>query len=235
MELSIGILIIGSLYWDDEGRENWRQWRLKDDRKWLVSVPIRYGRISSKRDCTYTMIFSRLAPENFGRAIVIECQRPVKSVDDLMDEARWLWSAERGDVPKNQSVPLPSATSADWGRVALLARPSGCIAPNSSRAPESDRRVVSEYWTKHAGSGDVELLVTDEGCLDLDWPEHADGSGPVTLDLLLATTNRPNDRDPTAKTIADAWNQRGHRNYFDENRTAGIGTFQDPEILRYLK
>ena len=44
---NLGILVIGSLIWDDKPhRENWRTSHLNMDNKIFVKVPIRYGRKS---------------------------------------------------------------------------------------------------------------------------------------------------------------------------------------------
>lgn len=56
MPLSMGVLIIGSLYWREGGRDRWRRWRLDMTSKWLVRAPIRYGRRSLNN--TFTMVFS---------------------------------------------------------------------------------------------------------------------------------------------------------------------------------
>ena len=47
MPLTVGVLIIGSLYWRKGGRERWRQWRVTNH-EWAVRVPIQYGRLSGK-------------------------------------------------------------------------------------------------------------------------------------------------------------------------------------------
>ena len=56
--LSLGVLIIGSLYWDNANREQWRQERLDPNHKLCVHAPIRYGRQSANRGNSYTMVFS---------------------------------------------------------------------------------------------------------------------------------------------------------------------------------
>lgn len=50
MSLTIGILAIGSLYWDKGVREGWRNSRLRMDHERTVMVPIRYGRLSKSGD-----------------------------------------------------------------------------------------------------------------------------------------------------------------------------------------
>lgn len=56
---SLGVLMIGSLYWDCSSiRKKWRRTRLDMDREQHVCVPIRYGRCSQSRGMSYTMVFS---------------------------------------------------------------------------------------------------------------------------------------------------------------------------------
>ena len=71
--IRIGVLIIGSLYWDEkEHRETWRRDRLVDlGDATRVHVPIRYGRLSRKRGCTYTMVFSRQLDDRSWRRTAI--------------------------------------------------------------------------------------------------------------------------------------------------------------------
>ena len=57
--LNGGVLIIGSLYWDKEKiRIDWRDTHLDFTNARHISAPIRYGRVSSDRNCTFTMVFS---------------------------------------------------------------------------------------------------------------------------------------------------------------------------------
>jgi len=48
MALNAGILIIGSLLWDEK-RQEWRNARLDRRSQKTVAAPIRYGRLSGKR------------------------------------------------------------------------------------------------------------------------------------------------------------------------------------------
>ncbi len=241
MYLSVGILIIGSLYWDDGGgRDRWRRWRLNSERKWAVKAPIRYGRQSEKRGNTYTMVFSRLTSEDFGQALVLECERPIHIEGDLITEAKWLWAAEKKTVPLTEQGALPLSIVETWGGVALLLRPSGCIQRPLHTllrrpAPGIPQQLL-ERWSHESPEGDSGLMITDRGLLDIAWPHRTDGRGPVPLDLLLATTNRPTDRGiSSARSIADAWNAAPEfRNYFDANQRAGILTFQDHDIKQCL-
>ena len=91
--MRIGVLIIGSLYWDDKPpRDVWRAERLDLFRRQNVRAPICYGRRSRSRGETYTMVFSLgLGVEDFGNAIAIPCRS-----HNPVEEAEWLWAAETG-------------------------------------------------------------------------------------------------------------------------------------------
>ena len=67
---TLGVLIIGSLFWDNSTRDEWRRDRLDLERRQYVRAPIRYGRQSTGRGCSYTMVFSAgLCEAEFGTAI----------------------------------------------------------------------------------------------------------------------------------------------------------------------
>jgi hypothetical protein len=94
MVWNVGILVVGSLYWDPN-REGWRGRRLTSDDGVLVQAPIRYGRKSRSRKDTYTMVFApRLSAASYGTARILRCQGPISSSEELIAEAKQLWIAE---------------------------------------------------------------------------------------------------------------------------------------------
>jgi hypothetical protein len=229
MQLSVGILIIGSLYWRGEGRDKWRRWRLDMDRRWLVRAPIRYGRRSTNQ--TFTMVFSQLADHEFGQAIVVQCKRKIPP-SDLIREAEWLWSAEDNKVPSLCNQSPKQSISATWSCVALLGNPQ-------SNVPHE----VSGRWAERVSrekqyNANEQRLVDSRGTLLIQWPNLTEG-GPVPLDLLLATSNDPAPAYPTVQQIADAWNREPNNErrgeYFRSNRENGIYTFQDRAIEELLR
>jgi hypothetical protein len=116
--LSIGILIIGSLYWEqDDVRLAWRE-RLRMEDAVDVDAPIRYGRISENRGNTYTMVFARGCPP--GRAKAVPCLNAASTAEELITEAEHLWAAEC-------RAPMNGRISANWGCVALTANPQRAI------------------------------------------------------------------------------------------------------------
>ena len=89
--MQIGVLLIGSLFWDCRShRRAWRDTRLDMSGSQPVRVSIRYGRLSGSRGCTYTMVFSTgLTEAEYGHGIVVPCKS-----HDLIEEAESLWTAE---------------------------------------------------------------------------------------------------------------------------------------------
>jgi hypothetical protein len=230
MSFSVGILMIGSLYWDTRGgRNEWRENRLQMDSDFVVRAPIRYGRRSNSG--TYTMVFGSVPIA--GGARIVPCKKPVVTAKDLIDEAEWLWAAERRIVPRDEQN-LDHKLSAHWGSVALLPNPNVQIQQSwqdcwtKSVATDSDKTAMA--WR----------LVDDRGLLQLPWPKLAKSDDSTPLDLLLATTNSPTLTDnlyPTAQEVADAWNHEpgGSAEYFRKNRSCGIYTFEDDAITNFLR
>ncbi len=131
MEVSLGILIVGSLYWDGpRHRSQWRNERLDIEAKRGVLAPIRYGRSSDKRGNTYTMVFSEMLARDevkLGTAIFVPCKSLVRTVEDLVEEAEILWAAERKSGASNGCI------SAHWGCVGLAVNPDRPIPDDLRR------------------------------------------------------------------------------------------------------
>ena len=231
--MKIGVLMIGSLYWcEAREREDWRRTRLNGTSPLHVRAPIRYGRRSSSRGYTYTMVFSAgLEKDKFGAAIVLPCRQPATTVDDLLEEARHLWAAERKDE-------RTKCISASWGCVALLPNlkrdlPEGLVAGWKSYV--SSR---SDYPQLKSARSERKA-VSESGILNICWPQPLDGT-ELEYDALLGTATCPTIKDdgyPSAQTIATAWTTakgKTHVNYFCKNVKSGITTWQDQDIKRYL-
>ena len=226
VRLDIGVLIIGSLLWDEK-RRAWRDARLEMGSAQAVTVPIRYGRLSASRGSTYTMVFSRRCEP--GQGIVVRCTRGVSTSEDLVAEAAALWKAEQPSAGADR-------IGSNWGCIALLCNPD-------RRIPEEIVKAWGERVGREPGYGQVSQaheegrLVAAGGILQIPWPRVVSGSEPVQLDLLLATANDPTIAGdpgiyPTVEMVANAWNRAGGRyaEYFWRNTENGIRTFHDDEI-----
>jgi hypothetical protein len=98
-----GILIIGSLLWDD-GRKGiraaWRAGWLDVPAQVPVQAPVHYGRKSTSRSNTYTMVFG--PGGQTGKAVLVPCAAEIETIDGLITEASALWQAE--DANAKQGV-----------------------------------------------------------------------------------------------------------------------------------
>ena len=238
---SLGVLIIGSLHWDpDCRRKKWRADRLLnlDSEGRFVRAPIRYGRRSRKRGCSYTMVFSSgLGADQYGRAIVVPCKHRVHGKDDLIREAECLWAVEAKTKPGDLK-----SLSADWGCVALL------VNPNLTKSVQLC--TLLDDWTKQVSrercygqlnsAVDEEVVVDESRHMKIPWLESEDRSD-LGVDILLATATNPTivgGHYPSAQQVAGAWDSRDGRNYVDyfcKNRACGIKTFQDDSIQENLR
>jgi len=212
--MRVGILVIGSLLWDNSERETWRRTRLNLDEQIPVRAPIRYGRRSRTRGNTFTMVFRN--DGIWGQAVLVPCLSSMMDVDDLLQEASALWSAEKLSASQGE-------VGASWGCVGVLFR----------REDETSINLAKEwgqYFQKHS---DRPIAPVDlEGILHIPWPEKLDNSPLTEVDVILSTATQAEKTLPTAEEIADAWiNQdSGHERYFFENVRHGIRTAEDLEI-----
>ena len=214
-------------------REQWRQERLAAERV-AVRVPIRYGRISADRGGTYTMVFSNeLTADRLGSGIAVPCRRRIRDGIDLAGEAEALWGAE-------QTTARPTGrVSATWGAVGLLCNPNTSDL-ESIRTSWMARTAQEQQNYREFPHTNSEVAALDPGgMLNISWPETRSGA-LQGLDMLLATATRPNcladDAYPSASTVATAWvSEPEQAQYFHENRRAGITTFDDPSIVRYIE
>ena len=234
--ISVGALIIGSLYWDDSDiRSKWRE-RFDLDANKHVRAPIRHGRRSRRRGRSYTMVFSRsLGEGQFGCAIVVPCKRAVGTPEELVREARQLWAAE----DKSEST---ERISAGWGCVGLVRNPDRPIAEGllkDWRALVAEERKNGYGQLAHAANEDP-VVDKHSGFLNVTWPRTQDGS-MLAMDLLLATATNPtidDGRYPSIEDIAEAWTTpegKKHVDYFWKNKAHGITTFEDGEIEKHLR
>lgn len=230
MPLRAGVLIIGSLLWDDDpARRDWRKTRLAMNLAETVSAPIRYGRLSSSRGNSYTMVFSRSCPA--GQAKLVPCSQTISSVDELIREAQHLWKAEQPSAGHGR-------IAANWGCVTILPNPQRKI-PEEILRGWAERVAREPHYGSVSQTKDEGELLSRDGLLRISWPRLANGIA-VDFDLLLATANDPrittsNPSYPDVQAIARAWNRAGnHVEYYWKNIDNDIKTFQDDEIIDQL-
>ncbi len=111
MKLTGGVIIIGSLIWDpdlekgDNLRKDWRDKYLLDKRTY-TKLPIRYGKISQKRNKVYTMVFSKSCEKNLGQGLILQFKDYVTGFETIKRQAIALAIAE--GIYKNDNLRLTS-------------------------------------------------------------------------------------------------------------------------------
>jgi hypothetical protein len=223
------VLIIGSLWWDNSEREQWRKERLVKEQKILVHAPIRYGRKSGgKRRNTYTMVFSsNCYQEGMGKALLVPFKAKTKDLNELIVEAKKLWSAEGG---------ITDRICGTWGSVGLLVNPeANPFAEIIDGWKSYYKSQESEIKPDFKPIGEESPTFADDGMLVLQWLEDTENKKAVDFDFILATATIPNvARYPTPETIAQACLENHYTEYFDKNQEHNIVTFQDEAILKLL-
>lgn len=232
MNLKGGVVIIGSLLWDNTNRCEWRKRSLETlETKIPVSVRIRYGRESGEqRHHTYTMIFSNHPTTGLGQGYIVRLKNNIENEEMLKEqaialaEAEGIWTDKRPFLGK------------DWGAVGLLVNENKSSADLIKsiwmRLFQEFRCDDSQCRYDHAQYciGDEPPVIDRDGFLHIDWtPEMND------FDFLIATPTVPKPkRALSANEIAERMIERNYRVYFDSNRISNITTYQDDEILEHL-
>lgn len=211
------ILIVGSLLWDNETRNEWRRSRLCISQKVSVQVPIRYGRRSSSKGNTFTMTLSCDGPA--GRAVLVPCKTAIVDVAALIVEAEALWKAECRDASPGE-----------------IGRPWGCVGVSFRAGAELAGWL--RPWADHFGANASAISPADRnGVLQIPWPTTTLEDAPAGVDLILATATKAAANCPSVENIADAWLDQndGYERYFFENVRHGIRTPDDGLIWRRIE
>ena len=231
MNLKGGVIIIGSLLWDNEEREKWREENLRCSEKFQVYLPIRYGRCSTSRENTYTMVFSNecCSENKLGKGWIIPLKKEIDSFEALKREAWAMGKAEKFD----------QGLYDNWGSVALLLNPNKEIDPaikEEWRELLSTNDHISDL--EKAQTNNEQPVIDSNGLLTISWPEEIKSDNKIgELDLLIATVTKPTfikGQYPTASQIANAMNKVNYYKYFRQNIKHKITTSQDEKILKNI-
>lgn len=215
-----GILIVGSLLWDDGEagqRAGWRAARLETGAGMHVRAPIHYGRKSRGWGYAYTMALK--ADGSSGQGVLVPCVNKVQSIENLAEEAQALWQAEDPNAE-------PGMLHKSWGCVGALF------------GPDTSHQALAADWTAHFQAVKTRCVsvVNAEGLLEIDWPNGPDGQ-PADFDVILATVTKPEAEPPTPRAVADAWISQNdeYERYFFNNVKHGIRTPDDLDIWRRIE
>ncbi len=236
-----GVLIIGSLFWDEEEKRlNWRNTRLVQDNAIHVKAPIRYGRLSSKN--IYTMVFSNeVGGEKLGNAYLGPFKNnPVTSLSHINTEAIWLAKAEG----MKKAFISCDKDGKPWCVIGILF--------NENKIKSDDRKKIIEWWhtqlmidddyekfrIEDFRHGHEEPSIQKNGLLNFPWmtalrPEDKE---PLDdYDFVIATATVPTgEKYPDAEELSDLVKADLTRKYFYHNVESGITTFQDDEIRKSI-
>lgn len=216
--MNVGILVIGSLCWDNNDRKAWRTVHLNMSEKIPVKVPIKYGRKSRTWGNTYTMVLSNSV--KMGKAVVIPCINPIENVKDLILEASALWRAERSKAKEGE-------VGVSWGCVGML-----------FRIPQKSADIV-EMWERYfQNHSEVPITpVNSRGILDISWTTKLDDSPVTEVDIILSAVTKAEEPLPTVDKIAEKWiNQdNGYESYFFKNVENDIRTAEDIDIWKIIE
>lgn len=232
MNFNGGVIIIGSLLWEDDGgRGEWRRRYLKpvDERS---SVPLRicYGRKSRTRECTYTMIFSNHDTTGVGQGCILKFLKSVDSFETIKEQALQLARAEH--IWRRE----PALLANEWGAVGLL------LNPEFERMDNANTEMIRSQWTEtfHQYSRrfdhsqycieDEDPVIDEGGFLKIEWVTEMND-----FHFLIGAPTVPDPKRPlNEKEIAQRMIVNEYRTYFDSNLKHHISTFQDDQILKWL-
>lgn len=236
------ILIVGSLLWDKKKhRIEWRKNRLLLDEKIHVFAPIRYGRESGKNDNkNYTMVFSSNLEKckNFGTAYVVplknKCSKPF---EDLVNEAEQLSIAENSN--ENGDNKLCKGNNSKWCTIGLLLNPKIEKEEKDSLLKKWQQKLIVDNGLKdykeYCINNEEESILSEKGEILINWLTSVNPNNKTKLnefDFILATCTKQNIKDyPKITELKDSA-LRDVREYFFNNVTNGITTFQDREIIK---
>lgn len=245
MKLKGAVIMIGSLLWEDEtnciqlkepkttARERavWRDTKLLLEEKVQVDLPIRYGRISSSRYCTYSMAFSNSVSEK-GTAYYA----PYRTKIDVSNYNFNQLFCQALELAQVEGISKDGANNLfkDWGAVGLKFNPK--LEKNE---PELVKKMV-DFWKYYFKGLKHDLYrieeaekhsITKDGILNFDI-EVMDG-----IDYVLATPVSPNVKvypsgEDVARTMMNTREQ--YFTYFKENYKNNIRTKDDEDILNCL-
>lgn len=236
-----GVIIIGSLLWQDdldaEKRDNirkhWRDGRLADERI-MVKLPIRYGRYSSGNICTMVFSSSCERYKKLGVGIVMPFKSTkITSTAQLISEARAMSMAEG----------MEERLENKWGKITILFNPEKIDLNLKEKILEEWNRLddICKNGWKEFKLGREKSCVCNNSELNIKWPPPVDTREKENLSrfhFLLATATKPKHKNtsryPTQYEIAETVKKDSKRFYFIQNVKSGITTSQDNSILNRI-
>lgn len=244
MNLKGGIIIIGSLLWDNsKKREAWRNSYLDVENKIAIKLPIRYGRISSSRMNTYTMIYSaKLEKGEYGEGIILKFKKTIEDFEYLIDILENTIRVER-DKTKDEWKYIKKGEvftlNWDWGVLGLCINPKHKNDNNYSQ----DISLIAKYWKsnlsdfnprKFANLGE-DLFINNSGIFEIDWIEEIGDLDFIISAIIEPKPETQNSDYPDSEMITKRMYEGNYYSYFVKNIENGISTKDDIGIIELIK
>ena len=226
-----GVLIVGSLLWDKSDiRTNWRNNNLNEKEKISLNLPIRYGRISKSRNCTYSMVYSSecKSKDKIGAGYFVPFNN-VMSLEQIIDQSKILINAEHNEKKEYNRFHW------SWGSLGIKLNPN--LENNKEFKTKFDtlkKRWKSEYKngfkSENYAVGKEDSILPQPGFLNIDWQEVID-----EFDFVIGTATKPEVNSyPSPEEIALKMIINKDKSYFSNNIECSIKTFQDDKIFEAL-
>jgi len=244
LNLKGGVLIIGSLLWqdhlDNDKKDNirklWRDRHLLLDHKIMVKVPIRYGRLSESD--IYTMTFSNSCKATKqGTSFFVPFKKtPLLTFTDLMNEVKETSIAEG---MKGKLLSKEGGKKNFWCSMGLLTNPKTVTAGKKKELIKSWNAKIAQEGTLDISQfkiGKERSCIDKSGQLNLSWLLPVDKRDAEILDnydIVIATATKPT-KYPSIRELSQKVKADTRRNYFIQNYKHGITTFQDIQVLNKL-
>ena len=242
LNLKAGVLIIGSLLWQDHKeiadedniRKEWREENLHLDQKIMVKVPIRYGRLSNG---IYTMTFSNSCKTKKGTGYFVPFKKEIfETFEELVDV---VMKTSLAEGMNEKFISKKNGTEEIWSVMGLLLNPNTII--------EEKKVTIVEKWNDKISSqrnhdptifrvGKEKACIDRKGRLNIDWIKPVDDKDVNKMnsyDVVIAATTKPTDY-PSIEELKNNVRTDTIRRYFINNYKSGITTFQDIKVLNKL-
>jgi len=249
-----GVLFLGSLFWEDERnaiqeresidlgkyRKDWRKDFLALDKNSVqqVPLPIGYGRKSTSRNNTFTMVLTRNYWKNQGKGLIAPYIDRINfsNLNSFKAQIKKLAIAEGIYKEGNENF------VADWGAVAIYINPDSSDE-KQNKIKENWSRIIKDtngnYINGYGKNINNFTWKKGDSLLNTDYVLSLDLIIDTELDFLFCTYMQPNYKNPSgqrdypsAKIIGEA--MKTYSTYFFQNNISKIVTAEDDEIFKSI-
>jgi|JI8StandDraft_1071087.scaffolds.fasta_scaffold138864_2 hypothetical protein len=226
--LQCGVIIIGSLLWqdylkikDDNIRLDWRNSSLDMNNKIPIRIPIRYGRIS--KSGIVTMVYSNRMKNKMGFAYVVPFKNRINNIDELAKELEGLSIAEG----------MNGSFVSEWGILSYLINGNIMVNIKNEIIRFFIKRKNLEFIIDDYKVYKEKSCITKSLKLNIDWLKPIDCKDNDRLnqfDFLFGIATKPTNRLLNYDEIAIGIKNDLERKYFINNIMNGIITQEDFKI-----